>query len=57
VIATYLHALRIDYDLAENFLLTSGSQTIVVPEIAPGTDYFVIRKSLSFSLPCSRFNT
>jgi hypothetical protein len=57
VITTYLHALRVDYDLAENFLLTDGSHTIVVPEVAQGTNYFVIRKSLSFGLACSRFNT
>jgi len=57
VIATYLHALRVDYELATNLFLMSGSQTIVVPEVAQGTNYFVIRKSLSFSLACSRFKT
>ena len=34
----------VDRPLAEGFLLETGSQNVTVPDVTPGSSYFVTRK-------------
>ena len=41
---------RVDHPLASGFLLTVGCVPVTAPNVTPGDEYFVTRKSRSFHI-------